>query len=363
MLRKLIIISSLFTAVLPGQVVKTGTEPELPYDAVVRAGQAFELSVEQKPGIKYEWSDGGAGRLELISGTSKARWTAPETPGKENPAVIKILARPGESSGTFTETITKKIAVLGGRINAQPLLFFCAGPGPARLFRSAANQVKGTRYQWEIVRGTEYLSLLPEDINRSEAKFKTRKPSGKKDDVEIKLTYTLGTGRDRTVYESSNKTYIMMPVALKKLARENSVEEGPDLYGYATTTKYQLLDQFNEPVQAEGIVIEQDITLVANPLGVSEKAIKLDFNQYVTDYEGIIGSRRYISSVFPLPVNFSVVYEQDLYVNGSCLLEKLDITYGKNGVDEVKNRDRLTRRERLEKSKNKNEPGKDSDKK
>ena len=353
MLKNIIVMSLFYTAVMTGQVTQTVPAPE--YDVVAKVNEAVELSVEQKEGFKYEWNDGGAGKLEPAQGI-KVRWTAPKEPGKENPAVITIIGRSESGTGTVLSTVIKKIAVLGGDMLSQPILFYCDGPGPARLFKSAPNQPKETRYEWEIVRGTENLSLLPEDINRSEAKFKARKPSAKKDDVEIKLTYTLGNGKDKVTYETSRKSYIMMPVALKQLPRQNKVEEGPDIYGYSTVTKYQVMDQLGEPLQAEGIVIAQDITLVSNPVGISAKAIKLDFNQYTTDYDGQIGSRRYINSVFPLAPYFSVVYEQDLFVNGSCLIEKLDITYTKNGVTEVSNKDRKTRRERLEKGKSKNDP-------
>ena len=359
MLRNFIVLTCLFTAVLSGQVLKPAAVSEpADYEFIVLAGESIELSVEQKEGFKYEWNDGGAGKLEPILGTGKARWTAPNTPGKENPVNIKILAVSERNIAAEKNTIVKKVAVLGGDIASQPVLFYCDGPGPARLFKSAANQARGVKYQWEIVRGTENLNLLPEDINRAEAKFKAKKPSAKKDDVEIKLTYTLGTGKEKKTCEYVKRFYVMMPVSLKKISRENVLEEGPDLYGFATTTKYRVMDQFGEPLMAEGIVITQDITLVSNPNGISAKAIKVDFGQYVTDFEGVIGSRRYISSVFPLPANFLTLYEQDLFINGSCLLEKLDITYTKNGVEEVSNKDRLTRRQRLEKSKSKNDPNK-----
>ena len=157
----------------------------------------------------------------------------------------------------------------------------------------------------------------------------------------------------RKVFETTKTTYSKMPASLKQISRENKVEEGPDIYGYTTVTNYQVLDQFGEPILAEGIVISQEITLVSNPYGILPKSIKVDFKQYVTDWEGKVSSKRFVTSVAPLPDKFSAVYEQDLYVNDVCLLEKLDIVYGKDGVEEKSNKDRKTRRQKMEEGKKK----------
>ncbi|OGF47108.1 MAG: hypothetical protein A2452_00320 [Candidatus Firestonebacteria bacterium RIFOXYC2_FULL_39_67] len=334
------------------QIITAAPGYEFPsYDSIAKVGETVELLVEAKDGIKYEWSHDGNGKLEIVQDTIKAKWTAPTSPSKTNPALITIIAR--DNSGTVTRTFIKKVAVFGGEILDQPLLFFCDGPGSARLFKCAPNQVKETRYQWEVMRGTESVFAIPEDTSKSEAKFKTRKVSQKKDDVEIKLTYILESEKEKKTFEISRRTYVKMPLVFKQISRDNKIEEGPDIYGYNTFTTYQILDQFNEPLSAEGIIINQEITLVSNPYAVLPKSIKVDLKQYVTDWEGKVVSRRFITTVAPLPDKFEALYEQDLYVNDSCLLEKLDIVYSKNGVEEKVNRDRKTRRQKMEEVKKK----------
>ena len=112
MLRNFIVLTCLFTAVLSGQVLKPAAVSEpADYEFIVLAGESIELSVEQKEGFKYEWNDGGAGKLEPILGTGKARWTAPNTPGKENPVNIKILAVSERNIAAEKNTIVKKVAV------------------------------------------------------------------------------------------------------------------------------------------------------------------------------------------------------------------------------------------------------------
>ncbi|MFH1074346.1 MAG: hypothetical protein V1752_04570 [Candidatus Firestonebacteria bacterium] len=336
-----------FCSISSAQIITAAPGYEFPdYDSIAKIGETVELQVEAKDGIKYEWTHDGNGKLELLQDTIKAKWTAPLAPSKVNPALITITAK--DNTGAVTGTFVKKVAVIGGEIFDQPLLYFCDGPGSARLFKCAPNQVKETRYKWEVMRGTESVAVIPEDISKSEAKFKTRKISQKKDDVEIKLTYILESNKEKKIFEISKCTYVKMPVILKQISRENRVDEGPDIYGYNTVTSYQLLDQFDESLQAEGIVVTQEITLVKNPYMIPPKSIKVDFKQYVTDWEGKFSSRRFVATIAPLPDKFEVVYEQDLYVNDVCLLEKLDIVYSKNGVEEKVNRDRKTRRQKME---------------
>jgi len=336
-----------------GQIIKAAPGYEFPvYDAIAKVGEAVELEMEAKDGVKYEWTHDGSGKLEFVKDTVKVKWTAPLKAAATNPVLLTVTAK--DNRGALTGTFVKKVAILGGDIIEQPLLFFCDGPGPARLFKCAPHQVKETRFKWEVIRGSESVFVIPEDISKSEAKFKTRKISQKKDEVEIRLTYILESEKEKKSYEVSKNTYVKIPVVFKQLSHENKVEEGPDLYGYATVTTYQLLDQFNEVLQAEGIVITQDITLVSNPYNILPKSIKVDLNQYVTDYEGKVASRRFITTVAPLPEKFETIYEQDLYVNDVCLLDKLDIIYSRSGVEEKANRDRKTRRQKMEEVKKKN---------
>ncbi|OGF44816.1 MAG: hypothetical protein A2231_12535 [Candidatus Firestonebacteria bacterium RIFOXYA2_FULL_40_8] len=352
MIGKLITGILLICSAAFAQIITAAPGYEFPsYDSIAKAGETVELQVEAKDGVKYEWTHDGSGKLEVVSDTKKAKWTAPLTPAKANPTLITITAK--DNNGAVIGTLIKKAAVVGGEIIDQPLLFFCDGPGSARLFKCAPNQVKETKYQWEILQGTESVLIIPEDISKPEAKFKTRKMSQKKDDVEIRLTYTLESNKERKIFEISKHTYVKMPVFFKQISRDNRLDEGPDIYGYSTATIYQVQDQFNEAISAEGITINQEITLVKNPFMIQPKAIKVDLRQYVTDFEGKVTSTRFINASSPLPEKFEAVYEQDLYVNDACLMEKIDITYSKNGVEEKVNRERKTRRQKMEEVKKK----------
>ena len=343
MLKKFIAVLVLPASFLFAQAVE-------PYDAVVKTGDTVELSVEVKNGIKYEWADGGVGKFDPAE-TAKIKWTAPEKPAKTNPALITVLGK--DEKGVVISTVVKKVGVFGGPIIDQPLLFYCDGPGSPRIFKASPNQLPEIKYQWEIIRGVEYVGVLPEDVNKAEAKFKTKKGSLQKEDIEIKLTYNFGKIQKNIICESLLKTFVKIPMLLKKVDVDNKVKEGPDLYGYTTVTKYQLFNQFSEPLIAEGVIIGQDITLVGNPMGISPKSIKVDYSQYVTDYDGTISSKRYLSSIFPIPADFSVKYEQDLFVNNVCLIDKIDILYKRNGVEDVENLERMTRRQRMEAGKQK----------
>lgn len=349
---KSVLAVMILCASFSGQLLTSAPGNAFPdYDALAKIGETVEISVEAKAGVKYEWTHDGSGKLEPGKDNLKANWTAPLSAGKVNPALVTIISR--NEKGAITGTLVKKIAVFGGEIIDQTLLFFCDGAGPARLFKSSPNQVKEVRYKWEIMRGIENVVIVPEEINKPAARFKTIAMSQTKNNVEIKLTYTLETGKEKKIFEAVKQCSVKVPAALKSISRENKIEEGPDIFGYHTLINYQVLDQFNEPLQAEGIVITQDITLVSNPYQIPPKSIKVNYNQYVTDAEGQIGSSRYISALAPLLEKFEVIYEQDLYVNDACLLEKLDIMYSRFGVQEKPNRERETRRAKLVKGKKK----------
>ncbi|OGF50004.1 MAG: hypothetical protein A2044_00020 [Candidatus Firestonebacteria bacterium GWA2_43_8] len=358
MLTKLIIAIMVICSASFGQILKAAPGYEFPdYDAIAKIGETVELQLERKDNTRYEWSHDGSGKLEMLEDNQKIKWTAPLAPAKTNPSLLTVTIK--DNQGTVTGTLVKKVAVVGGEIVDQALVFFCDGSGPARLFKCAPNQVKETKYKWEVMRGTESVVVVPEDISKADAKFKTRRVSQKKDDVEIKLTYTLESNKEKKVFEISKRTYVKIPMVFKQVSRENKVDEGPDIYGYNTVTTYQLLDQFSEALQAEGIIVNQDITLVNNPFMIQPKSIKVDLKPYASDYEGKIVSRRFVSTVVPLSDKFEVNYEQDLYVNDNCLLEKLDIIYTKNGVEEKVNRDRKTRRQKMEEGKKKTSDKKD----
>jgi hypothetical protein len=294
---------------------------------IVNAGETVEFSVEfNKDKAIFLWNDGGCGSFQILENSVKVRWTAPVVPPKENPIKITVKAKMDDS---IIGEGSKNIVVLGGDIISQPVFVYSNSLAPMRNFKSAPNQIKEVKYKWEVIKGNDTIAIPPEDIYKSEIRIKGKKKSVKKDDVEIKLTYTLSLLNEKKTYETIKKITVQCPTSLKVISTSNKIEEGPDLYGYTTLTTYQLLDQFNEPMAIEGIVIDEKLKMFKNPLKIPPEDFKLSLNGFVTDYEGKFVDKRYVIQSTPIPANFEVGFKQDLLIN-NVVIRKNEIIYKSN---------------------------------
>ncbi|MFH1824697.1 MAG: hypothetical protein ABH873_05670 [Candidatus Firestonebacteria bacterium] len=294
---------------------------------IVNVGETVELRIESpQEKTKFSWDDGSCGgNFQILDDFSKIKWTAPNDI-KKNPIIITAKA---ETDGSLVSSGSKSIIILVGDIISPLVYVYSNGLASARNFKLAPNQIKGAKYKWEIIKGNENIAISPEDIYKSEVRIKGKKKSSKKDDTEIKITYTLELGSEKKTYEIIKKITVQCPTSLKVVSTSNKIEEGPDLYGYTTLTTYQLINQFDEPMTVEGISIREKLKLVENPLKIPPENFKFDLNNFVTDYEGKFIDRRYVIQTAPLLPNFEAKFKQELLVN-DIVIRKNEIIYKKD---------------------------------
>ena len=308
--------------------------------AVVPAGESVELYVEGKDGLKFVWDDGGAGGV-FEGASSKVKWNAPALPGSKNPATITATCR--DAGGAVTGWGTKQFFVLGGAFRSDIILNYCDGPGPAKFFKAAANQPEGTRYKWVMAKGDD-LAFHPEDLNKPEVRVKARRSSRAENTNEAVLLYSLTSGTETKTVSSAKKITVLQPFSLKEMKRDLKQEFGPDVYGYALTIIYQVMDQFNKPLPAEGIHVEEGLKMVKNPMRVPPEDFNFKMEGFNTDYDGRFTFGMKVSKSAPIPDGFQVSLVQDFRIRTGdkdvpgSIVRRNELDYGKdNGnVREIK---------------------------
>ena len=304
-------------------------------DSIVPAGESVELSVEGKEGLKFTWDDGGAGGV-FDGDASKVKWTAPALPPAKNPALITATCK--DAAGAVTGWGSRRVTVLGGNFYSDIILNYCDGPGPARFFRAAPNQPEGTRYRWLLSKGDD-LALHPEDINKPEIRVKARRSSRVEDGNEAVLVYSLVSGTGTRSVSAVKKVTVFQPLTLKEIKRELKQESGPDVYGYSLFIVYQVMDQFNKPLQAEGIHVEEGLKMAKNPLKLPPDDFNFRMEGFNTDYEGKFTFGMKVLKPAPIPDNFEVSLVQDFRIRTGdkditgSIVRRNELHYGKDSGD------------------------------
>ena len=299
--------------------------------SVVPAGEAVELTVEGNEGLKFTWDDGGAGGI-FSGDSSKVNWTAPALPSSKNPVAITATCK--DTAGAVIGWGSRRLLVLGGSFNSDIILNYSDGPGPARFFRAAPNQPEGTKYKWVLAKGDD-LALHPEDINKPEIRVKARRSSRAEGGNEAMLIYTLVSGTESKSVSAVKTLTVFQPLALKELKRDLKQESGPELYGYSLFIIYQVIDQFNKPLQAEGIHIEEGLKMAKNALKLPPEYFNFKMEGFNTDYEGKFTFGMKVLKPAPIPDNFEVSLVQDFRIRtgdkdiSGSLVRRNELHYGR----------------------------------
>ncbi len=299
--------------------------------SVVPAGEAVELTVEGNEGLKFTWDDGGAGGI-FDGDSSKVKWTAPALPPAKNPATITATCK--DAAGAVSGGGSRQVQVLGGSFSSDIILNYCDGPGPAKYFKAAANQPEGTRYTWVMSKGDD-LAFHPEDLNKPEVRVKARRSSRAENTNEAVLFYSLTSGTETKTVSSVKKITVLQPFSLKEIKRDLKQEFGPDVYGYSLAIIYQVMDQFNKPLPAEGIHIEEGLKMVKNPMRVPPEDFSFKMDGFNTDYDGRFVFGMKVSKSAPIPDSFQVSLVQDFRIRtGSkdvpgSIVRRNELSYGK----------------------------------
>ncbi len=300
--------------------------------AIVPAGETAELYVEGKDGLKFTWDDGGAGGV-FDGASSKVKWTAPAILGGKNPVIITATCR--DAAGAATGWGARKFFVLGGDFRSDIILNCCDGPGPAKLFKAAPNQPEGTRYKWVMAKGDD-LAFHPEDLNKPEVRVKARRSSRAENTNEVVLFYSLTAGTETKTVSSVKKITALQPFSLKEIKRDLKQEFGPDVYGYSLTIVYQVMDQFNKPLPAEGIHVEEGLKMVKNPMRVPPEDFNFKMEGFNTDYDGRFTFGMKVSKSAPIPDGFQVSLVQDFRIRTGdkdvpgSIVRRNELDYGKD---------------------------------
>jgi hypothetical protein len=293
--------------------------------SIVRAGDTVEMSIEGFQGSNVVWNDGGAsGSFDKKEGVL-IKWTAPKQPSKNNPSIFSVQIK--DTKGV-SSTITKNIAVLGGDIEIQPLIIFCDGKGPMRSMKAAPNQHKDTKYRWDLMLGSQNVILTANDITRNELKINGLRVSDRKDDTIIRLTYNLTYNGESLAFQVIKPFVVNFIKGLKSNLEKKELFDGPDIYGYNYVYSYQLINQFDDPVYAEGLTVNQKIKMISNPLGLREADFDFSKNSFITDNEGKFYYTFRVTRNIPLPERLIVELIQNY-----LLVNKLDtlVLKTKNG--------------------------------
>ncbi len=273
---------------------------------IVAVNSPVELSVEGGEGKTFIWNDSGAGGV-FDSASGKVKWTAPAKAPDNNPVLITFMEKEPAQGAALSGKIS--LAVLGGELTAQPLVYYCDGSGPLRAVKGAANQLKNVKYQWAKVKGDD-LAFTNEDLGKREMRIKALKTSSLESNNEIKLTYSLQLGSEIKSAEAAVNLTVYRPAALEEVSRKLKQNFGPDVYGYEQEIVFQVLDQFGKPLKVEGIHIDEALRQTKNTANMPPEHFRFPLNGFNTDVYGRFVYNMTVSRSAPLPDDFEVILKQ-----------------------------------------------------